>query len=144
MKHMVMVNGKYMVAVEADSNCAAEHAILDKFADEINSYQVIESALAFDKKEMKGNYFFECLETCETISMGELEAKVADVVAKKFAEVKAYEAYEEKEREMEELKAEWTAIQVKYSAMVSEKSRERREAHRAAISAEIEAKEAKI
>ena len=67
MKYMVLVNRKFMVAVEKDgSNAAAEHVILDNFDG-------IQGAQAFDRAEMKSNYFADVFQDSETISMKELE-----------------------------------------------------------------------
>ena len=71
MKFMVMVNNKFMVSVEAESNLAAEH----KFLDDI--YDGMQSALAFDKESMKTDHFRGCLLGCETISFNELK-KMSD------------------------------------------------------------------
>lgn len=67
MKFMVMVNNKFMVSVEAESNCGAEHRILDEI------YDGMQSALAFDKESMKTDHFRGCLLGCETISFSELK-----------------------------------------------------------------------
>lgn len=64
---MVMVNRKFMVKVQAESACAAEHKILDGI------YVGIQTALAFDREDMKGDYFQNCLMDCETISYAELD-----------------------------------------------------------------------
>ena len=66
MKYMVLVNQKYMVAVETEgSNAAAEHMILDNFDG-------IQGAQAFDKAAMRTSYFFDILQSAETISLKEL------------------------------------------------------------------------
>lgn len=67
MKFMVMVNNKFMVSVEAESNLAAEHKILDDI------YDGMQSALSFDKDTMKTDHFRACLMGCETISFNELK-----------------------------------------------------------------------
>lgn len=67
MKYMVLVNRKYMVAVEKDgSNAAAEHMILD-------NYDGIQGAQAFDRAEMRSNYFADIFQECETVSLAELK-----------------------------------------------------------------------
>lgn len=76
MKYMVLVNGKWMVAVDAESVCAAEHVILDKFADSINKNGTITGALAFDRDGMKTDYYFRLLENSQTISFETLEWKI--------------------------------------------------------------------
>lgn len=67
MKFMVMVNNKFMVSVEAESNLAAEHRILDDI------YDGMQSALSFDMDTMKTDHFRGCLMGCETISFSELK-----------------------------------------------------------------------
>ena len=62
MKFMVMVNNKFMVSVEATSNVAAEHKILNDI------YHGMQSALAFDEESMKTDHFRGCLLACQTIS----------------------------------------------------------------------------
>lgn len=67
MKYMVLVNRKFMVAVEHDgSNGGAEHQILD-------NYNGIQDAQAFDQKEMHTTYFSCIVQSCETISLKELK-----------------------------------------------------------------------
>lgn len=66
---MVMVNRKYMVNVQAESACAAEHKILDGI------YVGIQTALAFSRGDMKGDYFQNCLMDCETVSFAELDMR---------------------------------------------------------------------
>ena len=85
MKFMVMVNNKFMVSVEATSNAAAEHKILDDI------YDGMQSALAFDKESMKTDHFRGCLMACETISFNELK-KMSEAYSKqwnKFTEAKS-------------------------------------------------------
>ena len=68
MKYMVLVNQKYMVAVETEgSAAAAEHMILD-------NYQGIAGAQAFDRAALHTNYFVDVLQNAETISLSELKA----------------------------------------------------------------------
>lgn len=67
MEYMVLVNRKFMVAVEHDgSNGGAEHQILD-------NYNGIQDAQAFDQKEMHTTYFSDIVQSCETISLKELK-----------------------------------------------------------------------
>lgn len=75
-KYMVMVNRKFMISVEAESACGAEHVILDQFADSINRHGSITSAQAFGKDDMKTSTFLECMMNCETISLNELDRKI--------------------------------------------------------------------
>ena len=65
MKYMVMVNQKYMVTVEANSLCGAEHVILDNIDG-------IEGAQAFDAKGMATQFFADMMQNCETVSYSEL------------------------------------------------------------------------
>lgn len=68
MKYMVLVNRKFMIAVEHDgSNGGAEHQIID-------NYNGIQGAQAFDKDEMHTDYFSDIVQSCETISLKELKA----------------------------------------------------------------------
>lgn len=81
MKFMVMVNGKYMVSVEAETACAAEHVILDKWADEINKYQVISGAQAFGSDQVHTKWFWnDYMSFCETISLKELGMMIEEII----------------------------------------------------------------
>ena len=71
MKHFVMVNGKFMVSLEAETCSMAEHLILDRIPG-------TQSALAFDAETMKTDYFRNCLLSCEMISHHSLAARFAD------------------------------------------------------------------
>ena len=68
MMYLVVVNQKYIVSVEANSNGGAEHRVLDAFDG-------IWTAQAFMMSELGTDTFKHYAETCETISMSELEAK---------------------------------------------------------------------
>lgn len=81
MKYMVMVNGRYMVSVEANSLCGAEHVILDRYADVINKHGIIKGSQAFEQKDMNKRFFLDLFETCETISVKGLDDKIGDVLA---------------------------------------------------------------
>ena len=72
MKFIVMVNQKYLVSVEANTNGGAEHKILD------NVYYGIETCQAFSPEEMKTEFFRSCFEECETISYSELFDKAKE------------------------------------------------------------------
>lgn len=77
MKFMVMVNSKYMVSVEAESLCGAEHVILDKYSDIINRSNVIKSAQAFKHEDMGKAWFInDYFNFCETISIEALDEKI--------------------------------------------------------------------
>lgn len=71
MKHFVMVNGKFMVSLEAESCSMAEHLILDNIPG-------TQSALAFDAESMLTETFRGCLLSCEMISHHSLAARFAD------------------------------------------------------------------
>ena len=71
MKHFVMVNGKFMVSLEAESCSMAEHLILDRIPG-------TQSALAFDAESMLTETFRGCLLSCEMISCHSLAARFAD------------------------------------------------------------------
>lgn len=105
-KMMVMVNSKYMVAVEAESLSSGEHMILDGI------YSGIQTALAFSEKEMGTSYFVSCLMRCETISYAELENIAHDYACTLKSAEEAYAEISEIDREIERLmqkKAEKTA-----------------------------------
>ena len=80
--YVVMVNNKYMMRVQAESKCGAEHVVLDRFSDEINKYHVITSAQAFDSDDLKTTWFFrDYFSRCDLISMRWLEELVEDYVS---------------------------------------------------------------
>lgn len=81
-KYIVVVNNKYIVTVEAESLCGAEHVILDRYAEEINRYHVITGCQAFGKKEAKTDFFFEMVQSCETLSISALDAKICLIIRK--------------------------------------------------------------
>lgn len=68
MKHFVMVNGKFMTTVDADSCAAAEHMILDNIPG-------TQSALAFDADGMTTETFRGCLLSCELVSQVDLVSR---------------------------------------------------------------------
>ena len=68
MKHFVMVNGKFMTTVDADSCAAAEHMILDNIPG-------TQSALAFDADSMTTETFRGCLLSCEMVSQVDLVSR---------------------------------------------------------------------
>lgn len=80
--YVVIVNNKYMMRVQAESAYDAEHAVLDRFADEINKYHVITGAQAFDSDDLKTTLFFrDYFSRCDLISMRWLEELVEDYVS---------------------------------------------------------------
>lgn len=65
MKYLVVVNQKYIVSIEANSACSAEHKILDNMDG-------IEGAQAFDNKAIKTETFQWYMQNCETVSYNEM------------------------------------------------------------------------
>lgn len=80
--YIVMVNNKYMMRVQAESKCGAEHVVLDRFSDEINKYHVITGAQAFDQNDLQTTWFYrDYFSRCDLISMRWLEELVEDYVS---------------------------------------------------------------
>ena len=123
MKYMVAVSNKWMVLVDAESACAAEHIILDTFADEINNYGVITGAQAFGPKEMKTAFFFEMLATCETISMTELASKINGLISIIQDISSSKEAENEIEDEMMELEIEIAELERRHEELALARER---------------------
>lgn len=98
MKYMVLVNRKFMVAVEHDgSNGGAEHVILD-------NYQGIPGAQAFNIKEMHTQYFSDIVQDCETISLKELRG-MSDEYEQAYVELaRAKDAVSDIDNEIERVK----------------------------------------
>lgn len=115
MKYMVMVNGKYMTQVETErSACGAEHIILDEIRYGITAAQ------AFDAKEMKTQFFFSCMQSCELISLDELKRKSNAVKAKIDGRVSEAQAeYDRIKAQIKELQkqeqAAWYALNAAHS-----------------------------
>lgn len=65
MKYMVVVNRKYIVAVEANSACSAEHKILD-------TMDGVQGAQAFTGKELSTDTFQWYFENGLTVSYDEI------------------------------------------------------------------------
>lgn len=112
MKYMVVVNQKFMVAVEANSALAAEHEIINNFAG-------IDGAQAFDREAMKTDTFAGFLMDCETISLGELKDKAdkyeAALKEEATAELKVenmQEAIERAEAQLSKMRSELTMLQI--------------------------------
>ena len=103
---MVMVNGKYMVQVEAETLLQAEHKLLDEepFRHGINAAQ------AFGKKEMKTEFFYDCLQSCTVISLAELS-------------IKCNRVRHEIEEELEKVENERRALEQKIKAIELEANR---------------------
>lgn len=127
MKYMVLVNQKYMVAVETEgSAAAAEHMILD-------NYQGIAGAQAFDRAALHTNYFVDVLQNAETISLSELKA-MSD----------RYEnAYFELSKKMDAEKAISDEIE-RLQEMIRQKQEELLPLHQATMRAKLEARNAKF
>lgn len=127
MKFMVLVNQKYMVAVETEgSAAAAEHMILD-------NYQGIAGAQAFDRAALHTNYFVDVLQNAETISLSELKA-MSD----------RYEnAYFELSKKMDAEKAISDEIE-RLQEMIRQKQEELLPLHQATMRAKLEARNAKF
>lgn len=100
MKYAVLVNNKYMVAVEKDgSAAAAEHEILD-------NYFGISGAQAFGKADMKTNYFNEVFQMAELISLKDLQ-KMSDEVKRQLEILDFYKsAKRDAEKRVERLRQE--------------------------------------
>lgn len=75
MKFMVVVNQKYLVTVEAQTEGSAEHVILD------DVYYGIETCQAFSINSLQTDTFTAFAKDCETVSLAELKEK-----AKKYQE----------------------------------------------------------
>lgn len=81
-KFMVVVNNKYIVAVESESNCGAEHVVLDNLAN-------AKSALAYDIEsgETRLDMFQEALETMVVTTIEKLKEKDRQAQIKKMLEL---------------------------------------------------------
>lgn len=127
MKYMVLVNQKFMVAVETEgSMAAAEHVILD-------NYQGIAGAQAFDRAALHTNYFVDVLQDAETISLGELKA-MSD---------RYEEAYVELSKRMDEEKKVVDEIE-RLKELIAQKESELSPLHHATMKAKLEARNAKL
>ena len=79
--YVVMVNDKYMMRVQAESAYDAEHAVLERFSDEINKYHVITDVQVFDQDDLKTTWFFrDYFSRCDLVNMRWLEELVEDYV----------------------------------------------------------------
>ena len=87
MRYFVVVNQKYIVAVDSSSNGGAEHVVLDKFDG-------VYGAQAFAPKETATDTFIYFMKTCDTVSMGELEAIMGRYDAVKARLVSAENEYD--------------------------------------------------
>ena len=97
MKYIVEVNAKYLVSIEAESLCNAEHKLL--------GYKGIWGAMAYDRAMMKTDTFAGAVQGCEMVSMNELITMINEAEdAKKIAEAKIAAAMEAAKK-VEELQA---------------------------------------
>ena len=95
MKYIVEVNAKYLVSVEAESLCNAEHKLLD--------YDGVWGAMAYDRDMMKTDTFAGAVQGCEMVSMSELAAMVTEMNDAKQEAVKAVDAMNEATAKVAEL-----------------------------------------
>lgn len=131
MKYMVCVSNKFMVSVEADSLCEAEHVVLDHFAIEINKYGAITEAQAFGKDEMKTDYFFDLMQNCETMSFETLESKVESLAKAIQHEEEDAEEYDNVVQEIEDLETEYVRRREEYVRRREELKEKRKNAYMA-------------
>ena len=94
----------YMVKVQAESLCSAEHQILDMGICGRHEYSV-NGAQAFGAEEMKTGCFIQMALTSETISMDELET----IISEHNARIKAKDRIREIEEQMKKLAEELEA-----------------------------------
>ena len=94
----------YMVKVQAESLCSAEHQILDMGICGRHEYGV-DGAQAFGAEEMKTGCFIQMAMTSETISMDELET----IISERNARIKAKDRIREIEEQMKKLAEELEA-----------------------------------
>ena len=94
----------YMVKVQAESLCSAEHQILDMGICGRHEYGV-DGAQAFGAEEMKTGCFIQMALTSETISMDELET----IISERNARIKAKDRIREIEEQMKKLAEELEA-----------------------------------
>ena len=94
----------YMVKVQAESLCSAEHQILDMGICGRHEYGV-DGAQAFGAEEMKTGCFIQMALTSETISMDELET----IISERNARIKAKDRIREIEKQMKKLAEELEA-----------------------------------
>lgn len=95
---MVMVNRKFMVKVEALSAYGAEHKILDDI------YTGIQTAMAFSKEDMKGEYFINCMLDCQTISYEQLQSYAKNLETVKYMAENLRESVRTVDEEIQELR----------------------------------------
>lgn len=70
-KYLVVVNQKFLVSVEAETNGGAEHRLLDLIPIE----GAIRSCQAFSLDELKTEFFRVLVKDCKTISEDEFRCK---------------------------------------------------------------------
>lgn len=97
----------YLVIVEAESNSGAEHIILDKGVCTSCEYSV-EASQAFDKKDMKTEFFISWALECKTVSLEEINI----IITKRNDEITARENARKEIRRIEkEMKALTEALE---------------------------------
>lgn len=96
---MVVVNQKYIVKVEAETDGGAEHKVLD-------NYTGVLYAQAFNKNELNTDTFKHFFETCEPISLRELGQIAKDYSEAWDAVREAMETVNEQERKVRDLENE--------------------------------------
>ena len=127
MKYMVLVNRKFMVAVENEGSAlSAEHYILDNF-------QGIIGAQAFDRAALKTDYFADVLQDAESISLDELK-KMSD---------RYEEAYVELSNRMDDERKVVDEIE-RLKALIEQKEAELSPLHHATMKAKLDARNAKL
>lgn len=87
MRYFVVVNQKFIVAVDSTSNGGAEHVVLDRFDGVVG-------AQAFDSKAVKTETFAHFMATCDTVSMDELETMMSRYDSVKARLVEAEDGYD--------------------------------------------------
>ena len=106
--YLVQVNNKYLLKVNAVSKTKAEQTIYILFEKKINDYRVITATLAFDRDDLKTDWFYEeYLTKFSLISMNELEKMIDEYVDAREEESdwenlvrKASQAVENKKEEL--------------------------------------------
>lgn len=87
MRYFVVVNQKFIVAVDSTSNGGAEHVVLDRFDGVVG-------AQAFGPKDVRTETFAHFMATCDTVSIDELETMMARYDSVKARLVEAENEYD--------------------------------------------------
>lgn len=104
-KFLVMVNCKYLVAVEAETHGGAEHRILDDI------YYGIETCQAFSMADLSTEFFRDVAAGCETISLSEMAAKAEAYKQADDAENEARQKIAANERRIQVLREELASLE---------------------------------